>query len=140
MPGVALTNPTTDPILLASAATGVPCQIMARASGTGSPAAANWVALQWTAGALQEVPLASTALIDLGPMLASAGFYPASPPASPASPADVTWTRLTNVTGLVTGVTTLEVELLLYTMDDLAGSGVIPYLHYVWDGTTFRAP
>jgi len=83
----------------------------------------------------------STRLLPIAPVLAAAGFYPAVPLPRPTRPADAAWTRLTNVTGLVSGETRLGDELSqLYRSLDIGVSGFADKLHWVWDGTTFAAP
>lgn len=138
LPTVALNDPTTDPAAVASKTTGGPYELVSLATGAGAPAAAAWFALKWGGGALTEVPLAAAQFIELAPILASAGFYPASPLPSPTGPSDTTWAKLTNITGLVPGVTTLQSELLLlYSANEIGASALAAYLHYVWDGKTF---
>jgi hypothetical protein len=137
-PTVALNDPTTDAIALASTTTGGPYKIVSLASGAGAPASAVWFALKWSAGALTEVSLAAASFIDLAPILANAGFYSASPLPSPTGTSDTAWAKLTNITGLVPGVTTLRSELLLlYSASEIGASALAAYLTYVWDGKTF---
>jgi hypothetical protein len=74
----------------------------------------------------------------LAPVLANAGFYHASPLPQPATPTDYAWTRLTNVTGLVSGTTLLGDELaLLYPPAAIAASAFAPMVTYTWNGTSF---
>jgi hypothetical protein len=138
VPGVALNDPTTDPVALASKTTGGPYELVSLASGAGAPPPSPWFALKWSGGALTEVSLPTGQFIELAPLLATAGFYPASPLPSPASQSDTTWAALTNVTGLVAGVTTLQSELLLlYSAYEIGASALTAYFHYTWDGKTF---
>ena len=74
----------------------------------------------------------------IGPLLANAGFYPASPFPAPATPTDSTWARLTNITGLVAGSTSYGNELaLFYSPSVIAASALAPALGFVWNGTGF---
>jgi hypothetical protein len=99
---------------------------------------ANYEALQCTATACNPVALTAAPMILLGPVLASAGFYPATPLASPATGVDTAWTRLTNITGLQAGVTKLGDELsLLYSWDAIAGSVFAGALGWLWNGVEF---
>ncbi|HXE61652.1 MAG TPA: hypothetical protein VN607_13140 [Gemmatimonadaceae bacterium] len=84
--------------------------------------------------------LASQSLVDVGPVLANAGFYPGTPLAQPANAADAAWAHFTNVTGLVAGTTKLGDELgLLYDAPTIAGSVFAGALDWVWNGTAFAA-
>jgi hypothetical protein len=138
LPMVALNDPTTDPIALAGQTSGGPYKIVAAATGSGAPAAAQWYGLKWTGSTLTEVSMPSGQFIDIAPILASAGFYPASPLMPPATPSDVSWAKLTNITGLIPGVTAFQSELsLLFSASDIGASGLAAYLQYLWNGTTF---
>jgi hypothetical protein len=82
--------------------------------------------------------LPAAQFVELGPVLATAGFYPAVPLPKPTTPSDIAWAKLTNITGLISGVTTLGSELLLlYSADEIGASSVAGYLHYLWNGNTF---
>ena len=62
----------------------------------------------------------------------------ALPPPQPANNVDVTWTRFTNVTGLVVGSTKFGDELaLLYDAGTVARSVFATMQNTIWDGTTF---
>jgi hypothetical protein len=138
MPSVALNDPTSDPVALASLTSGGPYQLVCAGSGAAAPAAAPWYAPKWSGGSLTEVSLPAAQFIELEPVMAAAGFYPASPLPTPTTPSDTAWARLTDVTGLVVGVTTLKSELLLlYSADDLGASALPTSFHLVWNGTTF---
>jgi len=138
LPPIALNDPSSDPVALASKTAGGPYELVSLGSGAGAPPAAPWFALKWAAGALTEVSLPTAQFIDLAPIIAAAGFYPSSPLPSPASPSDTKWAVLTNITGLVPGVTTLQSELLLlYSPNQVGASALAPYAKSVWDGTTF---
>jgi hypothetical protein len=138
LPTIALNDPAKDPVALASKTAGGPYELVSLAAGPGAPAAAAWFALKWSGSVLMEVSLAAAQFIELAPILANAGFYSASPLPSPSSPADTPWAKLTNITGLVPGVTTLKSELLLlYSANQLGASALPMYLPYVWDGKTF---
>lgn len=140
LPSVALNDPTTDPIALASKTSGGPYELVVLASGAGAPAASAWFALKWSGGATAEVPLPAAQFIELAPLLATAGFYSPDPLPAPQALSDIGWAQLTNVTGLVAGTTSLQSELLLlYSPDELGASALGPYLHYVWDGSTFSS-
>ena len=64
------------------------------------------------------VTLTAASLIPLGPVLAGAGFYPASSLPVPPNSAQAAWATLTNITGLIAGVTRLGDKLsLLYSAE-----------------------
>ncbi len=99
---------------------------------------ADYDAIKCTPTASSTVTLTAAALVPLGPILASAGFYPAAPLPLPANAAQTGWATLTNVTGLTAGVTRLGDELsLLYNAQTIAGSVFAPVVDWVWNGTAF---
>jgi hypothetical protein len=142
-PSAALQAPASDPLVIARKAGSVGAfDLWANVLAGGGVAVPpdNYEALQIVGAAVNKVPLNNASLVQLAPLLAGAGFYPASPLPAPASPADIAWTRLANVTGLVAGRTTLGDELsLLYTPSLIAASALAPALGYTWDGTNFIA-
>lgn len=140
-PPAALSNPSSDPIALAATVSGGPYQIVSRATGAGGPAASQWYALQSNAGAAaSEISLTAASLVPIAPILSLySGFYALPQITAPSSPDD-TWSVLKNITGLIPGVTSLGSELaLLHPAGDIGQSAAVPYLRYVWDGTTFSA-
>jgi hypothetical protein len=140
-PAAALGAPATDPLALIRAAGGsAPFAVAANAIGpaTSPVAPANYDALQCNAASCSTVSLTGALFVPLAPVLAGAGFYQNSPPPQPANSVDVTWTRFTNVTGLVPGVTRLGDELaLLYDAGTIARSAFAAVRNAVWNGTTF---
>jgi hypothetical protein len=86
------------------------------------------------------VPLNGALVVPVAPLLAAAGFYPASPLPQPTSSASTAWAHFTNVTGLVAGTTRLGDELsLLYDPDVVAQSVFNNMLNWVWNGAQFAA-
>jgi hypothetical protein len=142
-PSAALQAPASDALVIARKAGSVGAfDLWANVLSPGGVAVPpdNYEALQFAGAAVNKVPLNNASLVKLAPLLAGAGFYPASPLPEPASATDIAWTRLANVTGLVTGSTTLADELaLLYTPSLIAASAFAPALGYTWDGTKFVA-
>lgn len=141
VPTAALVDPDVDPVALARQGAH-PYEIVARVlSGGAVPVAAGpWEALKCDATTCTPVPAPAGGrqYVPVAPALASAGFYPASPAPQPASSHDRAWGHLTNVTGLVAGVTRLGDELgLLYYRDDIAASSLGTRLFWVWNGTKF---
>lgn len=142
-PATALVDPTTDVLVLARPQGSTsPFEIAAQvviAGGTPVPAA-NYEAIQCTT-ACATVALPAASLVFIAPILANAGFYPTSPVPQPTSSTDAAWARLTNLTGLVAGVTKLGDELaLLYPWNTIANSVFAGILGWVWDGSKFTAP
>jgi len=137
----ALRAAASDPLVLArKAGTTGAFDIMANVLSPGGVAMPpdNYEALQIAGTTVAKVPLNNTSLVKLAPLLASAGFYPATPFPAPASTTDIAWTRLTNITGLVAGTTTLGDELaLLYPPSLIAASAFASALGYHWDGANF---
>ena len=82
--------------------------------------------------------LTQAPLVPLGPVLASAGFYPASPLPLPANSTQTAWATFTNITGLVSGTTRLGDELsLLYNAETIASSVFASVVDWVWNGSAF---
>lgn len=139
----ALVAPQTDPLaLVRNAGSGNSFAIAANALSAGTVAVtpASYDALAVSGGAIVAASSLTLTCVLLAPVLANAGFYPASPLPQPATPTDFTWTRLTNITGLVSGTTMLGEELaLLYPPDAIAASALAPMLSYIWNGTAFAA-
>jgi hypothetical protein len=140
-PAAALAAPKTDPLAIVRAAGSAdPWQLAANvltaASVTVPPA--NYDAIQCTPTSSSIVTLTAASLIPLGPVLAGAGFYPASPLPVPANSTQAAWATLTNITGLIAGVTRLGDELsLLYSAETIAGSAFASVVDWVWNGTAF---
>jgi hypothetical protein len=139
----ALVDPTTDPIALVRASgSSNAFEIAARVLSPGSVAVtpANYDAVQCTQTACTIVSLTAAPLVTVAGALQSAGFYEVSPMPMPSSLSSASWAHLTNVTGLVKGVTKLGDELaLLYSWSDIQNSAFANSLALVWDGTTFSA-
>ncbi len=143
MPAAALRDPATDPIVLARAqGSGDPFEVMARVIAPGSVAVppANFDAQQCDSTSCTPVAQNNVSYVPLAPALATAGFYPANPLPAPTSNASQDWSRFTNVTGLVAGVTKLGDELaFLHNASQIQGSAFASRLHWTWNGTTFAA-
>jgi hypothetical protein len=142
-PSAAMQAPGTDPLVIARKAGSVGnFDLWANVLSPGGVAVPpdNYEALQIAGAAINKVALNNASLVKLAPLLANAGFYPASPLPAPTSPTDIAWTRLANTTGLVAGTTKLGDELaLLYTPSLIAASAFAAALGYTWDGANFVA-
>jgi hypothetical protein len=109
-----------------------------RLTGTTAVTPANYDALQCTATTSTIVPLLGASFVPVAPVMAGAGFYPASPLPQPANNTSTAWATLTNVTGLTSGVTLLGDELgMLYSPSTIAASVFASMLNTAWNGTTF---
>lgn len=139
----ALNNPASDPIaLVRPQGSATPFEIASNVmnAGTVTVPPAAYDAVKCNATTCSTVTLASQSLVDLGPVLANAGFYPGSPLSQPTNGTDSSWARLTNITGLVAGSTKLGDELgLLYDGPTIAGSVFAGALDWVWNGAAFAA-
>jgi hypothetical protein len=137
----ALVNPQADPLALVRArGTGDLFQIAAKvlAAGTTAVAPADYDALQCTASSCSVVAISQGQYVLVAPLLAMAGFYPSAPLPQPTSLTSAGWARLTNITGLVPGVTKLGDELsLLYNWGLINHSTFASALHWTWNGKTF---
>jgi hypothetical protein len=140
-PAAALVAPKTDPLALIRAqGTTDPFEIAANVltatSETVTPA--NYDAVECTPTSSTTVTVTGGSFVPLAPILADAGFYPASPLPVPGNSADTTWTKFTNITGLAAGETHLGDELsLLYNAEVIASSVFAGAVDWVWDGTAF---
>jgi hypothetical protein len=133
----ALVNPATDPLVVVQN-TVTAIQVMASTTNAAVVPPANYTAYQWTAGAMSTAPL-NASLVAIAPLLANAGFYPAST-APPTVPTPAPWAHFTNITGLVAGVTKLGDELsLLYNWSSIMNSVFASELTWVWNGTQFAS-
>ena len=133
----ALVKPATDPLVVA-ATTGTSIQVMSSTQNAAAVPPANFTAYQWTAGAMTTTAI-NVSLVAVAPLLANAGFYPAST-AAPTSLATNAWAHFTNITGLVAGATKLGDELsLLYNWSAIMNSVFASQLNWVWNGTQFAS-
>lgn len=144
VPASALRDPATDPIALVRAqGTTDPFLPAARVINAGSVpvAPANYDAQRCDATSCAAVQLNGAKFVSIPPVLAGAGFYPATPVPQPTSSASTAWAHFTNVTGLVVKVTKLGDELsLLFAPSAIASSAFADRLYWVWNGTTFAQP
>lgn len=142
--GAALVNPQTDPLaLVRTQGSTDPFQVASNSLNPSSVAVplANYDALQCNSTSCSTVAIANGAFVYVAPVLASAGFYPASPPPQPTSLTSTGWAHFTNISGLVSGVTQLGDELgLLYNWGDVLNSVFAGMLSWVWNGTQFAQP
>jgi hypothetical protein len=142
-PQAALLAAATDPVALIrppGSPAGTPFVIASNvlSAGTTAVTPANYDALQCTATGSSVVSLTAASMVPIAPILATAGFYPASPLPQPANNTVTTWATLTNITGLTSGVTMLGDELgLLYSPSTIAASVFAGQLNTIWNGTTF---
>ncbi len=140
-PAAALVNPATDPLAFVRI-TGTSNPFVV-AAGAINPATSpvtpeNYDALQCNVVSCTTIPLSNASFVPLASTLATAGFYQVSPPPQPSNNLDISWTRFTNVTGLVIGQTKLGDELaLLYDPGEIACSVFASMQNAVWNGTTF---
>lgn len=136
------TTPTTDPLALVKPAGNAPPFAIAAnvlSPGTVVVTPGSYDVLQASGGnSVTTTSNVTMTLVLLAPVMATVGFYPASPLPTPANTTDFAWTRLTNITGLVTGTTVYGDELaLLYPPSIIDASALAPVLGYRWNGTTF---
>jgi len=142
-PTAALANPAADPIVIART-TGTTNDFALGAvvltPGLAPVPPSTYDAVQCTATTKTIVPIGPISIVALAPILANAGWYPASPLPVPANNTVRGWARLANTTGLVAGTTRFGDELsLLYRPDQIVNSVFASMLAWTWDGTTFVA-
>ncbi|MFI5419072.1 MAG: hypothetical protein ACHQ2Y_09315 [Candidatus Lutacidiplasmatales archaeon] len=137
MPTVALINPATDPIILASASGSAPFTLYAASAAAPVPASPALQAVAWNGNSLQTSPV-TVGVVNLDLLLAQAGWIRPNTASAPASPSDGSWAVLINITSLVPGSTTLGSELsLLYSANDVGSSGAAAFVSKLWNGTAF---
>src|SRR5579859_2115397 len=140
-PSAALLHPAADPIALVrptgtTASFALAANLLSVGAFTVTPADLD--AVQCTPTSQTVVQLSQASFLLLAPILALAGFYPASPVPVPANISNHSWARLTNITGLVAGTTRLRDELtLLYRQDQIVSSVFAAMLDWVWNGSAF---
>lgn len=109
-------------------------------AGPSTVTPANYNAIECTATTSTTVSLANASFVPVAPILATAGFYPASPLPMPANNTQTSWATFTNITGLANGVTKLGDELsLLFNQETIVNSVFAGILDWVWNGTTFAS-
>jgi hypothetical protein len=146
VPSAGLVDPTVDPLAVGQLAGAGPQLVLARQVDTTAPQAGTVTSAAyalWTCDATTCTQSTVTdAFVDLGPLLAAAGWHRAAPLAAPVSSSDAKdWNTWTNVTGLVAGTSTVGAELrLLFSPGQIAASSVRELQDRVWDGTAFVAP
>jgi len=139
VPGTALKDVAKDPIALArKTGTTDAFEVVSRST---SAAEQNWDVIQCTPTTCSPQSPTKARFVPVAPILAQAGFYPAKPLPQPTNDTSTAWSRFTNVTGLIAGVSTLGDELsLLYTAGDVLGSAFASRLGWTWTGTAFAQP
>lgn len=140
-PQAALVAPATDPIaLIRASGTSDPFAVAANVlnPGTTPVTPGDYDALQCTPTTATTVSLTAASFVPVAPILAQAGFYPASPLPQPAKSTDTAWATFTNITGLTAGLTLLGDELgMLYSPSTIAASVFASMLNLMWNGATF---
>lgn len=138
---MAFSDPMSDPVVLARNAGSTDLfQVALNSMGPASVAvpANDYDALKSGSTTLAATSLTDVKLVYLNPILASAGFYPASPLPQPASTTDTAWTTYTSVAGLIPGKTRLGDELAsLYSWTAIGASVFSSMTSWVWNGTAF---
>ena len=143
-PSAALSVPANDPVAIVRPTGTTQAFVLASNVLNVAPnavAPANLDAVQCSPLTQTIVQITNASFLPLAPILANAGYFPASPLPLPAtSLATPTWARLANTSGLVAGVTKLGDELtLLYRQDQIVNSVFASMLGWTWNGTAFAA-
>ena len=142
-PTAALTDPTTDSLVLGRTATDTTAgyRVGVRvAAATPAAPVLDWSGLVWDSigNAFVAREIGTIGLLPIEAALAGSPFVAHPIAAAPASQADTAWAKLTAIAGLVPGVTKLGDELaLLWTADNIAASTFQAHLDAVWNGTAF---
>lgn len=146
VPATALVDADLDPIAVARLATeGVGTErIAALVVDPLAPNAATVTAQDWTAWEFDPTTTTyvestgSRQLAEIMPILNAAGWYRLAAIDTTQLQQAASWARISNITGLVAGTTTLGDELrLLYKPEQIAASSLATITSFVWNGTTF---
>lgn len=141
-PEAALIDPDVDPVRIGR--TDADPENTVRVSvrtATGTPLEA-WHAFVWdqTADTLVVRAIGNVAGMDVGAIVGRAGFRLEPRPAAPTRRFDLGWGRLTNLGGLMPGVSRLGDELeAVWTSREIARSAFARRLNDVWNGAGFEA-
>jgi IPT/TIG domain len=143
-PAAALVAPQTDPLAIIRATGSTdPWQIAANVLSATSNAVTpgNYDAVKCTPTTSSTVSLTGASFVPLAPILATAGFYPASPLPLPNNSTQIAWATFTNISGLTAGVSRLGDELsLLYNAETISSSSLAAVIDWVWNGSAYAAP
>lgn len=141
-PEAALGDPDTDRILLGRKDTEpadalTPMLRVGAGSGV-APEAFNALAWDDTANTAVQRAIGLVATVSVASVVALAGFETQAQPAPPLTRNDLSWARLTNRAGLLSGVSTLGDELLLvWSPREIARSAFSARVREVWNGSAF---
>jgi hypothetical protein len=99
---------------------------------------ADFDALKQTGQTIASVALSQVPMVTVPPILGAAGYALAGAvPTVGGTPSD-SWSRFTNIGGLVTGQTKLGDELsLLHDRAEIAASAFASMQNWRWNGTAF---
>lgn len=141
-PAAALTDPDRDPVLIGHADTDVAhlVRVMLKADAASGITPLAWNAIVWDqlANVGLERAVGAKVLAPVELIVALAGFTAQPNPTPPKSRNELSWGRLTNVTGLLEGVTTLGDELrLVWSPRAIARSVFADRLERRWNGSDF---
>lgn len=145
MPTAALVDPDTDPLALARIDGTTTLEVVARqldntAANAASVTEQSWIAWTCDATACTE-STADRTYLSLTPILNAAGWYQSTPTAPQKLSQPGSWTRWTNTTGLIAGLSRFGDELNeRFTPSQIAASALRDRLDWMWDGTDFVAP
>ncbi len=145
MPTAALIDPDADALAVAHE-DGVPTlevvarQLDATAPNAASVTAKSWSAFKCDANACAESK-ASRTYLKLTPLLNAAGWYQKQPATPAKLSAPGTWTRWTNITGLLAGLTKFGDEFSQrYSRGEFAATSLRDAVDWLWDGQVFKKP
>lgn len=146
MPTAALVDPDADPLAVAHEDGSTTLQVVARQLDAAAPNAASvplakWSAIKCDANACAESS-ADRNYLKLTPLLNAAGWYQKAIVAPAKLSAPGSWSRWTNVTGLIPGVTKFGDEFTQrYSRGEFAATSLRDAGELVWDGSKFlKAP
>ncbi|MCD9004889.1 hypothetical protein LDO31_01295 [Luteimonas sp. XNQY3] len=142
-PEAALADPDTDPVRLGRGDADPEDTQRVTVRASRGVIGAPWHALVWdpTADTLVERALAEVGGADVGPIVALAGFRLEPAAAPPSQRFDLSWGRLTNLTGLMPGVSRLGDELeAVWSPRAIARSAFASRVGEVWNGAGFATP
>lgn len=138
----ALSDPDNDAIILGRTVADPEgtLRIFVRAAGSGGQPLVDTIAVVWDATANVAITraLGPKPVVPIENLMGPSGFHSNPIPPPPANRFDLGWGRLTNISGLVPGVSTLGGELqAVWTRREIARSCFADHLTRKWDGITF---
>ncbi len=141
-PSAALTNPDVDSVVVGHAVTepASALAVMLKVNAGAGAAPIDWTSLVWddTANVALSREVGPKLLMPIDTFVGAAGFSIQQAPTIPKSRHELSWGRLTNMSGLLPGVSKLGDELAaVWPQREIERSVFAKQLDRTWNGTVF---